>query len=142
MASVVKQPSRNGRSFVIILEYGSNSRAFPIASHKLKKQVKADILWKVYDSALGIVTKSCTTEPNNESLMTMILVVLDESSRKSEAMGSRRCKEALVNGWRCEGNLFGALGFGDGVRKGGILRSWKWMSETEFGSQPWTRSMA
>ena len=61
--------------------------------------------------------------------------------RKSEAMGSQRCKEALSNGWRCEGNLFGALGFCDVVRKGGILRSWKWMSETEFGSHPWTRSM-
>ena len=77
-----------------------------------------------------------------ESLMTIILVAFDESSRKSEAMGSRRCEEASNNGWRCEGNLFGELGLGGGVRKGGILRSWKWMFETEFGSQPWTRSMA
>uniref|UniRef100_A0A2N9EY98 Uncharacterized protein n=1 Tax=Fagus sylvatica TaxID=28930 RepID=A0A2N9EY98_FAGSY len=72
---------------------------------------------------------SCTTEAIMESLMTMILVAFDESSRKSSAMGSRRCKEALNNGWRCEGNLFGVLGFGGGERKawlGGCEWRCKW----------------
>ena len=122
----MKQSSCDGRSFgIIILDFGSKGFVLPIDSHKYKKKAKADTLWKVYDSAFGIVTMSCTTEAIMESLMTMILVAFDESSRRSEAMGSRRCKEALNNGWRCEGNLLCVLGFGGGERKGGILRSWK-----------------
>ena len=106
----MKQSSRDGRSFGKPSAFGS--KVFPIDSNKNKKQEKDDTLLKVYDSAFGIVTTSCTTEAIMESLMTMILLASNESSRKSAAIGSRRCKEALNNGWRCEGNLFFEFGLG------------------------------
>ena len=58
--------------------------------------------------------------------MTTTRLAVNESLRRRATIGWRRCEAAAWNeGRRCEGNLFGAVGSGVGVGKGGMSKSWK-----------------
>lgn len=74
--------------------------------------------------------------------MITIRLVVRERSDNSLAKGSRRCITALNDGIRWAGKRMAALGLGEGLGKEGIGKSWKWMLESERGSQPWMRSLA
>src|ERR1044072_6351439 len=85
---------------------------------------------------------SCTTDAMRESWMTTTLLETDERDLRSAATGSLRLlEEASKEGKRCEGNFDSAFGLGAGETKGGVLKSWIWMLEMEFGSKPWARAM-
>jgi len=75
--------------------------------------------------------------------MTTTLLATDESDCKSVATCSRRLEEARKEGKRWDGNFDFAFGFGGGETKVGTLKLWMWkFFENDFGSQPWTRTIA
>lgn len=51
------------------------------------------------------------------------LLVVGERADSSSATGARRCKAALKDGIRCEGNLTAECGLGGGEEKAGTENS-------------------